>query len=336
MLFFRRSCLGLELSDSLLKIVELQRWWGPPRLKQVIIHPLVPIWSAEEGWTEKEELIQSIQEALAEGRLGTRKVRLSLSNRHVITQKWKVPEMNRQRMRRWIQRKVLPEWQHPCGENPLFDFQPTHHVWEDGDRQEVAVSIVSRSYVEELIQIMRWCGLNPVAVDLAALHSRRWLDYCVSSTASRLALIHVHADGFEISYVQEGILHAGTYFSMPMRKYRQQNGGTAGADPLRPILETPDEITRYGQTMIKMMKTSGAPWLGKQIWSPNVQWVLSGEGVHFPVLREWLMEQGAPSVVVADSPEAIMPEEMSDLSASRLGPALTVPLGAALAGVKAG
>lgn len=110
---FPRFSLGMEMNDSLFKLVEMKKGLRRTRLTQYVVHPLLPVWQEERTAVDREELIQSVRDALSGRRLRTRQVHLTLSNRHVTTGVWNIPEMRPSRMRRWIEKKVLPEWDLP-------------------------------------------------------------------------------------------------------------------------------------------------------------------------------------------------------------------------------
>ena len=90
---FPRFSLGMEMNDSLFKLVEMKKGLRRTRLTQYVVHPLLPVWQEERTAVDREELIQSIRDALLGRRFRTRRVHLTLSNRHVITGVWNIPEM---------------------------------------------------------------------------------------------------------------------------------------------------------------------------------------------------------------------------------------------------
>ena len=117
---FPRDALGLELTDSLFKLVEIKRGFRRIRLTQYVVHPVLPM--EERSASDREEWIQSVREALNGRRFRTRHVHLALGNRQVVTGIWKLPEMREARMRRWIGRRWArcAGWWGSCSVMPIW------------------------------------------------------------------------------------------------------------------------------------------------------------------------------------------------------------------------
>ncbi|SDX42879.1 Tfp pilus assembly protein, ATPase PilM [Marininema mesophilum] len=324
--------MGIELSDSLFKLVEIRQGFRRTHLTQYVAHPLLPVWSGKRELDEREELIQSIQDALLGRRFRTRKVHLSLSNRHVVTGVWYVPEMRAGRMRRWIESKVFSDWELPF-DDPIFDFKTIGHVWSDGDQQEVLVVATSRRYVEEMTDLIRWCGLDPVSVGLSSLDLQRWVDFSGETSPHRWATLTISRTGVEVSLFFQGVLQGGSYMPLSMVSCLQDVPDRPTIDPLAPMLTREDQVSSYGKALVGVLKRVEPEWLRKELWQSSRNWMISGEGVDFDLLLLHLQMKDGPSVYLGPSPDDLLSDEMS-LKASRwLGNALSVPLGAALTGV---
>ncbi|WP_169713817.1 type IV pilus biogenesis protein PilM [Paludifilum halophilum] len=333
MSLIRRYALGMELTDSMFKLVEVKKGIRRPRLTQYVVHPLLPVWMGEEMQVEADELIQSICDALVGRDLHTRRVHLTLSNRQIVTGIWYTPEMRKQRMRRWIEKKVLPEWELPF-DDPLFDFEYVGHVWQDGDRQEVMVAAASRRYVEERVELVRWCGLEPVSVDLTAASLNRWVDYSEKDvTLYKPVFLHISRDKVDVSLFHYGVLQGCTVIDLPMNRFLNGMPDRISVDPLTPLLREEEQIHAYGNALLEALRGDETDWIRTEVWKPSRVWVLTGEGAELNRLEKWLKERDVPSVRTGAGPQEMMSEELQ-LKASRwLGASLSAPLGAALAGV---
>ncbi|MDR6227369.1 type IV pilus biogenesis protein PilM [Desmospora profundinema] len=333
MLGFRRYAIGVELTDSMFKLVELKRSFRRIQLSQYVVHPLLSIWMGERSIAEPDELSQSVQDALSSRRLHTRRVRVALGNRHVVTGTWHVPEMGRSRMRRWIEKKVLPEWDLPF-DDPVFDFQVIGHVWQDGDHQEVVVAASSRRYVEELADVLRWCGLDPVAVDLSALSLGRWFEFSDDGTVHKWAALHLTPGGVDLSLFYQGVLQGATHIPLEMKTFLEGVPDRPAMDPLRPILENDNQVAAYGAAMLEALDAGKLDWMGAELWKQNRVWVVSGEGIDVHKACLWLQSKdGVPSVRIGEGPQSLMTGDLQLHSSRHLGNILSAPLGAALTGV---
>ncbi|PTM60036.1 type IV pilus biogenesis protein PilM [Desmospora activa] len=333
MLGFRRYAIGVELTDSVFKLVELKKGFRRLQLSQYVIHPLLPIWMGERSIIDPDELIQSIQDVLSTQRLHTRQVRVALGHRHVVTGRWHLPEMGAGRMRRWIEKKVLPEWDLPF-DDPVFDFQVIGHVWQDGDRQEVVVAVSSRRYVEELAEVLRWCGLELVAVDLSALSLNRWFEYSFAEAIRKWGMLHLTHSGVDVSLFNQGVLQGATFIPLELKLFLEGVPDRPSIDPLQPLLKDESQRQKYGKALLKAMRPDQLGWIGGELWKPDREWVLSGEGIDIHQLSSWLQSQdGIPPIHVAEGPQALMTGDLQLHSSNHLGNALSAPLGAALTGV---
>lgn len=328
---FPRFSLGMEMNDSLFKLVEMKKGLRRTRLTQYVVHPLLPVWQEERTAVDREELIQSIRDALLGRRFRTRRVHLTLSNRHVITGVWNIPEMRPSRVRRWIEKKVLPEWDLPY-DDPHFDYQPIGHVWQEGDHQAVVVAVTSRSHVEQMVELIGCCGLEPVSIDLAAHSLQRWVHFSDDGSLPRLVTLQVSREGVEVNLFHHGVLQGGIYLSLGMDSFARE-GVQPGVDPLSPVLSDPDPIAAYGHALLEALRKEGPDWLRRELWKPGRVWVLTGTGIDLNQLLRWMKNRETPQVQLGIGPREIMDEEMSLHSSPWLETALSVPLGAALNGV---
>ncbi|PTX53684.1 type IV pilus assembly PilM-like protein [Melghirimyces profundicolus] len=329
-----RYALGMELTDSLFKLVEMKRGFKKTRLTQYVVHPLLPFWMKEHSAVDREELIHSISDALAGRRLKTRKVHLALGNRQVVTGIWHIPEMRPNRMRRWIRKKVIPGWDLPF-DDPHFDYRPLGPIWEEGDHQQVLVAAVSRSYVEDLTHLIRCCGLEPVSIDLSAFSLQRWVEFTDDSSLHRPATLHLSREGVEVNLFHHGLLQGGTFLPLEMARFLE-DGTRPGMDPLAPVLTDPDKVRSYGAALLETLGKEGPEWLNRELWKPNRVWVLTGEGIDLNQLMLWMQSRKTPPLRMGSGPQEWMDEDLQIRSSRWLGTALSVPLGAALSGVRGG
>ena len=74
-----------------------------------------------------------------------------------------------------------------------------------------------------------------------------------------------------------------------------------------------------------MEKVSGKE--RKWLKSSRAEWFLSGEGLDFYLLENWLQQHLEASVKLAPPAEIIMPEPLRDRASKWLGNALSIPIG---------
>lgn len=328
---FSRYALGMEWSDSLFKLVEIKKGFRKIRLTQYTVHPLLSAWRENPSAMDREELILSVRDALAGRRLKTRRVHLALGARHVVTGIWKIPRMRASRMRRWIRDKLIPRWNLPF-DDPYFDVLPIPSMWREGDHQEVVVAVVSRAYLDEQVDLVRCCGLEPVRIDLSALSLQRWIDFAEEGFPQQPATFHFSHNGVEVNLFHRGVLQGGTYLPLQMDRFLEPED-RPGMEPLTPVLTDSDPIRSYGTALLEALRKEGPEWLNRELWKRGRIWILTGAGIDLSQLMLWMQSQQTPPLKMGTGPQKLMEEDLSLQSSRWLGSALSIPLGAALSEV---
>jgi|GEM_PF-2667867 len=324
---FRRYRLGLEWTDSFFKLVEVHQSRGKIRVTDAAVHPLPPGWFRKEGVVEPESVVQAVREALKGKKLRTRKVHIAISGGHVRVMRRRLPELGRRRLRKWVQRKILPEADLPW-EDPVFDCCPVGHVWEDGGEQDAVIVAASRRTVTAFASLAEWCGLEPVRPEPAPLGLHRWLVHALPGVFSRRMTVQISPRSVEISFFEGDIWLETRVVSLPVSLFAEK--GASQADPLAPRLKGEEEVKRYGEALTASLREILEDFRERNGWMPK-EWVLTGEGVDFSLLRDRLNpEEGV--VTISPFPGEIMEDSLRERVSPWLGPCLSVPIGLLLDG----
>lgn len=325
---FRRKMLGLELNDTLLKLVELHKQGRKVRLEQMVAHPLPSVWSKDGEFIEQEALIQSVREALLGRRFATRKVHLALNSRHVTVQRKRVPILSERRLKKWIQKQIIPSLPLPYTE-VVFDYirLDKHEIEQE---QDLLLIVASKNYVETLAKIIEYSGLEPISLDLSSLGLYRWLSYNADILPTQLLTLHFSVNGVECSWFKDGDLQAVSFLSLEMSTFRD-GPDHPHPDPLKPILLSEEEVERYGKELLPLVNEQVEQWKKKLGWEPT-QWILTGDGIDFPLLQKWLVQQTGDKVMHGTTPHEILSPALQVRVSRWLGSAMSVPIGLLLHG----
>jgi Tfp pilus assembly PilM family ATPase len=317
--------VGVELSSSFFKLVEVKKKRKNMELLQYVVHPLPSVWAESGTFLDREELIQTIQEALLGRRLNTKRVHVSIHCRHVLFKRVMLPEMRKRKYRRWIEKYLIPVLDLPFSD-PVFDFRLLDHVWEDGDQQEVFLALISQSYIDSFVRCFQYCGLDPVHIDLAPFGLYRWIHYHRSFQTPHTLMIQISKQDVEVSHFIDRKLERVYHLHLPMTSFADHED-RPHPDPLHPLLKEKQEVERYGKRLMEQIleKVSGKE--RKWLKSSRAEWFLSGEGLDFYLLENWLQQHLEASVKLAPSAEIIMPEPLRDRASKWLGNALSIPIG---------
>lgn len=328
MIGFGKALLGIELSDSLFKLVELQRKGRKVRINQMVVHPLPPKWMKNGTIAEPDELVSAIREALMGRRFRTRKVQLAINSNHTVIQQIKVPEMRKRKLRKMLQREVIPEMELPFTD-PLFDFYCYGEVWEEGALQDALIVTASRSYIQSLVETIEECGLEPIGIDLVPLANLRWLRFCQEEFPRQFIVAHLTKTGVEISCFEHEVLSKTRYIPLNMTLFKEKPD-CPFPDPLTPVLKEAAEIERYGKSLLTELDQELDAYSREGIFPTEC--VLTGEGLDFSQLQTWLAENVTFDVTIGPSIKNILSPSLQEKVSRWLGPSLSVPVGLVLEG----
>lgn len=319
---FRRYRLGLEWSDSFFKLVELYQSRGRIRVTEAVVHPLPPGWFREGTVAEPESVVETVRDALKGKKLHTRKVHIAVSGGHVRVMRRRLPELGKRGIRKWVQKKVLPEAGLPW-EDPVFDCCPVGHVWEDDGEQDAVIVAASRRTVSAFAALSEWCGLEPVGLEPSPLGLHRWLARSLPEVFSKRMTVQISPRAVEVSFFEGDIWLESRVLSLPMTHFAEE--GSSHTDPLAPRLKGEEEVKRYGEALTAGLREILENFKGRTGWMPK-EWVLAGEGVDFALLRDRLKpEEGV--VTISPSPGELMDESLRERVSPWVGPCLSVPIG---------
>ncbi|MBA4602791.1 type IV pilus biogenesis protein PilM [Thermoactinomyces mirandus] len=317
--------IGIELSPSFFKLAEVKKRRNKMWLYQYVVHPLPSIWSWESSIWEREEFIQSVQEALLGRDLHTKRVHVAINSKYVIYKRVMVPEMRKRKYRSWLREYLLPVLDLPFSD-PVFDYHLINHVWVDGDEQEVLLAITSSSYIDVLTKCLHYCGLDPVHIDLAPLGLYRWLNHIEDLSSSPFILLYLSKNEGEISYFIDGMFQGAHMIELPMTPCLVGKDRPY-PDPLTPVLKTEEEVSCYGQALMEIV-FEGIPDDLKKIFScPNTRYILAGEGIDLSLLENWLIQNHSMKVKLAPPAEMVMTDNLRERASRWIGNSLSVPLG---------
>lgn len=116
----------------------------------------------------------------------------------------------------------------------------------------MVVAVTSRAHVEQMVNLIGCCGLEPVSIDLAAHSLQRWVHFSDDGSLPRLVTLHVSGEGVEVNLFHHGVLQGGIYLSLKMDSF-------AGEGPIPAWIRFP----RYYQTRILsplMVMRSSTHW----------------------------------------------------------------------------
>ena len=204
--FTKKSLVGLDIGSSSVKAVELAlKGKGKGfELRALGIAPLPPEAIVQGVFLNSSAIVDSIKEAIDNGRIKTKEVAAAVAGHSVIVKKVSLPAMTREELEDQIQWEA--EQYIPFDVNEVnLDFQILDS--SDGEGQmNVLLVAAKKDLIDDYIQVISEAGLVPTCVDVAAfaVENAFEMNYEVEPDDT-VALVNVGAQVVNISVVQDGI-----------------------------------------------------------------------------------------------------------------------------------
>ncbi|MGQ9779588.1 MAG: type IV pilus assembly protein PilM [Bacillota bacterium] len=159
-----RSCVGLDIGTSAIKVVELTRKGDKCLLTRVGVTSL-PMGAIEGGMVRDIATVaQILARLLKETRIKTKRVMAAVAGQAVIVRSLKFPSMPRHELAQAVRFEAERYIPFPA-EEAAMDFDVTG---ENPETNEIEVMLVAaqRGVVESHVQTLRAVGLQPIIVDV--------------------------------------------------------------------------------------------------------------------------------------------------------------------------
>ncbi|MBS7529244.1 pilus assembly protein PilM [Hazenella sp. IB182353] len=321
---FWRKRLGLELNDTLLKLVQVKQRHKSLEVQKVVAHPFPSIWSEDGIFIEEAGLIETIREALAGHKFASKKVHVAIHSRHVYIQKHQIPIMKKRKRKEWIQENLIPTLGLPV-RNVTFDWYVIKRL-DLEELDEIMLVIAAKEYVNKLVRIIEKCGLEPISLEVSALGLHRWLMHQTKDLSNHYLSIHVALNGVELSCFKDGELQDVSFVALEAPSFRH-HFDQPPRDPLEPIMKDESEIEAYGKQLLEEMGPILSIWQKILQWEPT-QWVLTGDAIDLKQMQSYLETQvGGKEMVIGPANRSVLSQTVKEQASQWLGNAFSVPIG---------
>ncbi len=155
---------GLDIGTSAIRMVQLT---ADPKIKQLLQYTSTPIdikLSLSDSPTDKQRLLQKIQEAINVSGIETRNVAVGLPSQKVFTTVFDIDKLSSQELAKSIRFQADSIIPTPIDESRI-DWSVIGDSPVDPNKIEVLLTSVTNKYIEERLNLLESIGLNVIAFE---------------------------------------------------------------------------------------------------------------------------------------------------------------------------
>lgn len=205
MLLGKKSCIGLDIGSSFLKVVQLKEVKGGYELELFDILPLPPELIVDGAVIDSLRLVDSLKELVRKAKIKTKDVVISIAGHSsVIIKRVAIPDMSEEELSESI--KFEAEQYIPFDiEDVNLDFQILGPKEEPGQMDVILVA-VKKDIINEYISVVNEAGLNCIIVDVNsfALENIYEVNYEIEP-AKNVALVNIGASTINMNILRGGV-----------------------------------------------------------------------------------------------------------------------------------
>ncbi|MDI6703127.1 MAG: type IV pilus assembly protein PilM [bacterium] len=201
-MFGRKTCVGLDISQYCVKMVELKKARGKISLNKLGMAK-IPKGSEEE---QPELTVKTIRQVLHASKVKAKEVSVAVSGTSVVVRYIRLPYVSEQELRGVI--KYEAEEYIPFGtEDVIMDFQILGDLVDSrGDRKiDVLLVAAKKGFVDQRLSIIKKAGLKPLFLNVDTFCNEEVWDYNYEQKEDVVALVDIGERFTNVNVVEGGI-----------------------------------------------------------------------------------------------------------------------------------
>ena len=161
-----KSLLGLDISSSAVKLLEISRSGSRYKVESYLVRPLPPNTVVEKNINNVEALAETIRKVVSQAKAKAKDAAVAVSGSSVITKVIEMPaDLNEQAMETQIALEADQYIPYPLDEVAL-DFEVIGPSQNNADQVDVLLAACRRENVDSRAESLEMAGLNPKVVDV--------------------------------------------------------------------------------------------------------------------------------------------------------------------------
>jgi len=164
----RPSLIGIDISSSAVKLLELGKNGSHYRVDRYAVEPLPQNAMMENAITDVEQVGRCVDRAMKRSGTKTREVAVAVSASHVITKTITVPSgLKEQELEQQLETEADHYIPYPLEEVNL-DFEVVGPSESNANEDEVILAACRKEIVDDYIAVVERSGLQPIIIDVDA------------------------------------------------------------------------------------------------------------------------------------------------------------------------
>ena len=162
----RQSVIGIDVSSSACKVLELSQQDGHIRVERYAVEPLPQNSVVEHAITEVEQVAQAVERAVKRSGTRCKYAAVAVAGAHVITKTIRMPaNLNDAELQTQIEMEADHYIPYPLDEVNM-DYQVLGPAEDNPEEIEVLMAACRKEIVDDYIAVIQGPGLTPAIVDI--------------------------------------------------------------------------------------------------------------------------------------------------------------------------
>ena len=343
-----KALLGVDITSSAVKLLELSRHGDSYRVESYLVRPLPPNTVVEKNINDVDVLSDTIRKVVSQSRAKATNAAAAVSGSSVITKVIEMPaELNDQAMETQIALEADQYIPYPLDEVAL-DFEVVGESQNNPDQVDVLLAACRRENVEVLAEALEMGGLVPKAVDVEVFAVERVFELlqqqmeemegqvvAIADIGATMLTLSVLVDGKTV-YTREQLFGGKQVTEEIQRRYglSMEEAGQAKKHGGLPEDYVTEILEPFKDALVQQISRSLQFFFSSSQYNYVDQLVLAGGVAAMEGLREEVEEKlGLPVMVANPFANMSVSNQVNAVALNNDAPALLIAAGLAMRGL---
>ncbi len=345
----QKSLLGIDISSSAVKLLELSRSSSGYRVESYLVRPLPPNTVVEKNVNDVEALADTIRKVVAQSKVGCTQTATAVSGSSVITKVIEMPaDLSDQAMETQIAIEADQYIPYPLEEVAL-DFEVIGPSENNPEQVDVLLAACRRENVDLRAEAITIAGLEPKVVDVEVFAVERAYQLlqqqledignqvvAIADIGSTMLTLSVLVDGKTV-YTREQLFGGRQVTEEIQRRYglSMEEAGQAKKHGGLPEDYVSEILEPFKEALVQQVARSLQFFFSSSQYSNVDQLVLAGGVAAMDGLRGEVEDKlGLPTLVANPMANMAVSDKVNAVALSNDAPAMLIAVGLAMRGLE--
>ena len=344
-----KTLIGLDISSSAVKLIELSSSGGRLKVESYSVRPLPPNTVVEKNIAEPEALAEVLEKLINQSKVKTRDVAVAVAGSAVITKVIEMPaSVGELDMEDQIADQADQHIPYPL-EDVALDYEVIGPSENNPDQVEVLLAACRRENVELRTEALEACGLNPKIVDVEVFAIERAFGLltdqveeignqvvAIADIGATMLTLSVLVDGKTL-YTREQLFGGKQVTEQIQRRYglSVEEAGQAKKQGGLPEDYETEILQPFKEALIQQIQRSLQFFFSSSDYNYVDQLVLAGGVAAMDGLREEVEDKlGLPTMVANPFAKMAVGSKVNAVALASDAPAMLIAAGLAMRGLE--